>query len=242
MSVAESVRPRALRCAWQFPQSPRRIDRACGDRTPSTESLCAGHYSFVLFLIENGRNQVRGNWLEMRRLHRITGATLGKRTNGSRVAEQFSERNLGVNDGEVTARLDTIDASTTAAQVAADVPLKIFRGDVFHFHDWLEQNRFALFKPVFQREDRRHLKCELVRIDFVKRTVNDIDFNIDNRITAQHAVKHGFLDAFFYGRNVFARNDAADDFVFDNQPGASSAGTDIYFDVAVLTAATRLFD
>ncbi len=143
-----------------------------------------------------------------------------------------------MNNGEIATCLDIVNAATTPAQVPANVSLKLVRGDVFDLHDRLKQNRFALFKPVFHREDRRHLKCKLVGIDFVKRTVNDIDLNIDNRITAQYAVEHGFVDAFFDGRNVFARNDAADNFVFDNQPGASSAGTDIHFDVAVLTAAT----
>src|SRR4030095_2374872 len=100
MSVAESARPRALPCALQSQRSPPRIDRACGDRTPLSESGCAGHYSFGLFLIENGRNQVRRHGVEMRRLHRITGATLGKRTNGSRVTEQFSKLNFGMNNSE----------------------------------------------------------------------------------------------------------------------------------------------
>ena len=50
------------------------------------------------------------------------------------------------------------------------------------------------------------------------------------------------MNAFFDGGNVFARNNAADDLVFDDQPAASRAGTHIYFDVAVLTATTGLFD
>src|SRR6266540_3843204 len=158
--------------------------------------------------------------------------------NGGSVTEQFGKWNFGMNNGEVAACFDVVDGTAAPAQVAADVSLKLVWRDVFDLHDRLQQNRFALFKPVFHREDRRHLKCKLVGIDFVKRTVNDIDLNIDNRITAQHAVEHGFVDAFFDGRNVFARNDAADNFVFDNQPGASSAGTDIHFNVAVLTAAT----
>src|SRR5207249_6293112 len=160
-----------------------------------------------------------------------------KRTNGSRVAEQFSEWNLGVNDGEVPARLDIVDASTTAAQVAADIPLELIGRDVFDFHDRLQQNRLPLSKSVFHREDRRHFECELAGIDFVKRTVNDIDFNIDNRITTQNAVEHRFLDAFFDGGNIFARNNSAHDFVRDDETFAALRWTHVYFHVSVLAAA-----
>src|SRR5438128_10533664 len=115
MSAVESGRPRAPRCAWLSPRSPRRIDPACGDRTPLIESECAGHCSFGLFLIENGRHEVRRHGLEMGRFHRITGATLRKRTNGSRVTEQLGKRNLGMNNGEIAACLDIVDAATAAA-------------------------------------------------------------------------------------------------------------------------------
>src|SRR5436309_8337487 len=124
MSAVESGRPRAPRCAWPFPQFPRQIDPACDDQTPSGESECAGHCSFGLFLIENGRNEVRRHRLEMGGFHRITGATLRKRTNGSRIAEQLGERNLGMNNGEIAACLDVVDAATTPAQVAANVSLE----------------------------------------------------------------------------------------------------------------------
>src|SRR5205823_7962465 len=97
---------------------------------PSSESGCAGHYSFDLFLVENGRNQVCGHRLEMRRFHRITGSTFGKRTNGSRVTEQLGERDFGVNNGEIAACLDIVDAAATPAQVATNVSLKLVRGDV----------------------------------------------------------------------------------------------------------------
>src|SRR5450759_4102378 len=143
MSVMESARPRAPRCVWQSPQSPRQIDRACGDRTPSTESECAGHCSFVLFLVENGRHQIRRHRLEMGWFHRITGAPFGKRTDGSRVTEQLGKRNLSMNNGEVPAGLDIVNAATTPAQIAANVSLKLVRRDIFDLHDRLQQNGFA---------------------------------------------------------------------------------------------------
>ncbi len=67
--------------------------------------------------------------------------------------------------------------------------------------------------------------------------VNDIDLNIDDRITAEHAVEHGFLDTLLDCWNVLARNDAADNFVFDHQTFPAIARTHINFDMSVLTAA-----
>src|SRR6202022_1468911 len=93
-------------------------------------------------------------------------------------------RNVRVNKSESTTSLDAVNAATTTAQVAANVALRFFRRDVFDLHDRLEQNRFALFEAVFHREDRRQFERELARIHFVEAAVNDIDLNIDNRITA----------------------------------------------------------
>src|SRR6476646_4022985 len=127
MSAAGLGRPHAPRCVWQCPRSRWRIDPAYGDRTPSIEFECAGHCSFGLFLVENGRNQVGWHRLEMGGFHRITGAALRKRTDGSRVTEQLGKRNFGMNDRQTAARFDVVDAPTTPAQVAANVALIFFR-------------------------------------------------------------------------------------------------------------------
>src|SRR5215472_4173441 len=204
MSAAESAPPRVLRCVLPSPQFQPRIDRACDDRMPSGESGSAGHCSFGLLLIENRGHQVRWHGLEMGWLHRITRATFGKRTNRSRVTEQFGQRDLRVNNRKVAAHLNAVDAAAAAAQVATDVALKFFRRNVFNFHDRLEQNWFALLETVLRGEDRRHLERQLAGIDFVKTSINDIDLNIDNRITAEHTVEDGFVDALLYGGDVFA--------------------------------------
>jgi hypothetical protein len=47
----------------------------------------------------------------------------------------------------------------------------------------------------------------------VKRTVDQPRAHIDQRVSGEHAVLHLLLDALVDRRNVFARNDAADDFV-----------------------------
>src|SRR5438105_15499857 len=178
----------------------------------------------------------------MRRLHRVTRASFGKRTNGRGVTEQFRQRDLSVNDGQISTRLDAVHLAPAPVQVADNVALIFVRGDVFYFHDRLEQDRFGRSEAVFHREDRCHFERELVRIDFVETAVNNVALNIDNWIAAKHAVEHGLFDTFFNGRDVFARDNSTNDFVFDDQSFASFAGPQINFNVTVLTAAARLFD
>ena len=72
----------------------------------------------------------------------------------------------------------------------------------------------------------------------MERSVNDVHLHIHNRITAQHAVKHRFVDALFHRGDVFPRNDAADDLVFDKQPFASFGRTHVDFHMPILTTAS----
>src|SRR5215467_9058183 len=147
-----------------------------------------------------------------------------------------------MNDREIAARFDALDRAATPTQVAANVALIFFGRDVFDLHDRLEQNRFARPEAVFHRENRRHLEGELARIDFVETPEHDVAFDIDNRITAEHAVEHRFFDTLLHRRDVFARNNSADDFIFDDETFAALTRTKIDFDVAVLTATAGLFD
>src|SRR5882724_6166712 len=121
----------------------------------------------------------------------------------------------------MTARLDAVDAAASPAQVAANVSLKFVGSDIFVLHS----------------EDRRQLERKFAGIDFVEGAVNDVDFNVDDRITTQHAVEYRFLDSFFYGRNVFARNDAADDFVLDDKTFTALGWAHVHFHVSILAAA-----
>src|SRR4029077_1611122 len=225
MSAAESAQPRARPFVWQYPQSPWRIGPACGDRTLSGECGCAGHCSFRLLLIKNRRDQIRWDGLKGRRLHRITRAAFRQGPDRRRISEQFSQRHHRVNDHHVAARLDAVDGTTPTAQVAANITLIFFWRDVLDLHDRLQQDWFALLEAVFHRENRRHLECELVGIDFVERAVNDVHFHIDNGITAQHAVEPRFVDSLLHRRDVFPRNDASHDLVLDYETVATRTGT-----------------
>ena len=99
-----------------------------------------------------------------------------------------------------------------------------------------------LLEAVLDREDRRHLEREFVRVDVVVAAVDDVDFDIDHRITADDTVEDRLFDALLAGRNVFLRNGAADDLVLDDNALATFARANVDDDVAVLTATTGLLD
>ena len=66
--------------------------------------------------------------------------------------------------------------------------------------------------------------------------------DVDDGVAANDAVENGFLETFNAGRNVFLRNVAAYDLVFDGDSLAALVGCDLDDDVAVLTAPARLLD
>ena len=76
----------------------------------------------------------------------------------------------------------------------------------------------------------------------MRAAINDVDFDVDHRIAAEHAVEHRLLDPFLDRRDVFPRNDAADDFVLNDKSLAAFGRPHIHFDVSVLTATAGLFD
>ena len=142
-----------------------------------------------------------------------------------------------MNDRQVTTGLNAVDAAPSPAQIATNVALKFVWRDVFDLHDRLQQDWLALPEAILHGKDRGHFERQLVGIDFVETSVNDIYLNIDDGITAEDAVEHCFLDALLDRWNVFAGNNAADDFVFDDEAFAAIGGPHVNFDVSILTTA-----
>ena len=123
--------------------------------------------------------------------------------------------------------LDAIDLAAAAVEIAHDVALVLVRGDVLDLHDRLEEDRLGLLEAVLDREDGRHLEGEFVGIDVVVAAVDDVDFDIDDRVAADDAVEDGFLDALLDGRDVFLGDGAADDLVLDGETLAALGGADV---------------
>ena len=76
----------------------------------------------------------------------------------------------------------------------------------------------------------------------MERAVDDVDIDIDDRVAADDAVEHAFLDALDAGRDVFLRDTSAHDLVLDSETLAALVGLDLDDDVAVLTASAGLLD
>jgi hypothetical protein len=76
----------------------------------------------------------------------------------------------------------------------------------------------------------------------VEAAVDDRDLHVDEGVPGDHAALHRLLDAIDDRRDVFLRNDAADDLVLDDDTLAPFVGLDVDFGMAVLTATTALAD
>ena len=76
----------------------------------------------------------------------------------------------------------------------------------------------------------------------MERAVHDLDLHVDYLVTRKHAALDGLLDAIDDGRDVFLRDGAADDFVFDLDALALFVGLNLDAGVPVLAATAGLAD
>ncbi len=83
---------------------------------------------------------------------------------------------------------ETHDPASAPVKVAHDVPLIFIRGNAFDLHDRFQKDRVASFEGVLHGKNCSQLKRQLVRVDVVIRTVNDLDMEIDHRVPTEHTV------------------------------------------------------
>ncbi len=55
---------------------------------------------------------------------------------------------------------------------------------ILDLHDRFEQDRAGVLDGVLEREDGGHLEREFVGIDVVVAAVDDVDLEVDDRVTA----------------------------------------------------------
>src|SRR5476649_586841 len=197
---------------------------------------------FALLLFGDLRDDLLGNLFKVRWLHGVGRAALRHGTDVVDVAEHFRERHFGEHVRRLVLAFRVHDLAAAAAQVADDVALELVRGGDFDLHDRFEEDRAGLFHRVLHGEDGGELERQFVGIDFVIGTVGDVDGDVDDGRTVDHAVEQRFFDALFTGGNVFLRDIAADDLVLDLDALAPFLRLHLDDDVAVLTAAARLLD
>jgi len=105
---------------------------------------------------------------------------------------------------------------------------KIYRMDIPHPIDELCSAMIELVRPVlathcFECHGAGNLECHLGGVDIVVLPVDQSGLHIDNGVAAEHSIEHCFFDAFLDRRDVLARNNAADDLVFDDESFATLA-------------------
>ena len=102
---------------------------------------------------------------------------------------------------------------------------------------WAEKVRVARYAV-----DDAEVKPYSIRVHVVIASVDNIHFEIDDRVATNDSVEDSLFDALLAGRDIFLGDRAADDLVLDRQSLAAFRGPDIHDDVAILTTTTGLLD
>ena len=93
---------------------------------------------------------------------------------------------------------------------------------------------------VLERERRRHLERQLVRVDRVVRPVEDRGAEVDHRVAGQEAAQPRVLDALLDGRDELPRDRAAEDVVDELEVAAARQRLEPDLAVAELAVAAGL--
>ena len=92
-------------------------------------------------------------------------------------------------------RLHLFDLTATTIQVTVDGAHVIFRRHHFNSHDRLQQNRLGLFNGILKSQRAGNMKRALVRVDFMKTTINQTHSDVDHVIAGQIATLHSVVNA-----------------------------------------------
>src|SRR5688572_3392259 len=178
----------------------------------------------------------------MRKVHCVRSATLRPRAQVGRVTKHHRQRNNGFDDLRAGARFHSLDATAPRVQVADNVTHIFFRQHDLDLHDRLEQGRTRLLAPVLERHRTSNLECYFRRVHLVVRTVVKGDLHVLHFVARKNTGPHRLFNALLNRLDVFLRNGAPDDVVFENETGAHSTRFDGDFHVAILPATTGLSD
>ncbi len=138
------------------------------------------------------------------------------------------------------ARVHAADAAAPAVQIAHQVAGVVARRVDLDVHHRLEQRRARARHAVLERERRRHLERQLVRVDRVERAVEDRGAEIDHRVAGQEAAEPRVLDALLDRRDELPRDRAAEDVVDELEVAAARQRLEPDLAVAELPVAAGL--
>src|SRR4249919_679060 len=172
--------------------------------------------------------------------HGEGGAALRHRTHRGGVTEHLTQRQHRVDDLAGRRFVGTLQQAATTRQVAHHVAHVVFRRHDLDLHDRFEQRGIGLLEGFLERHRAGDLECHFVGVDVVIRAVHGADLDVHDRKAGEHAVLHRFLDALVGRGDVFLRNHAADDRVFEHIASATFLRLHLDDDVAVLATTTGL--
>src|SRR5581483_9397770 len=115
----------------------------------------------------------------------------------------------------------------------------LWRSD-FHVHDRLQQSRLHFLHSVAKSLAAGGAEAVLVRVDVMIRTIDQLDFEIYQRIAGDRAVRSRLDDSFFDRRSKLLRHSATEDFVFKFKATAARQRFENHFAIAKLSAAAGL--
>ena len=171
-------------------------------------------------------------------MHGERAAPLRGGADGAGIAEHLAERHEAAHQFHAALVLHPFDATAPLADGTGGSPHVVLGHRDLHVHDRLEQFRIPLEEQVAEADARAFDEREFVRIHLVVGPVVDRDLHVHHRVPAARAMLHGLDDALFDGRNVFGRNVAALDLVFEHEPEPRVLRLDAQADMRVLAAST----
>src|SRR5207253_2985300 len=136
-------------------------------------------------------------------------------------------------------QLGFFEMATPPAKVSIDGTHIFFRCDYFNPHNRFVQDRLCLLDRILKCERAGDDKCTLIRIDFVKATIDQAHSYVDHVIPGKIAALHRVMNALLSWLDELARNCSALDLVFENKTLAGR-GLDFQFNVRVLSATAGL--
>src|SRR5690606_31809958 len=157
-----------------------------------------------------------------------------------RISEHLTQWNLGGDDLAGRRVVGPLQETAAPAQVAHDITHVIFRGHHLDLHDRLQQDRIGLVETVLETHRTGDLEGHLVGVDFVVRTVNQTNLDVDHRVSCHRSTGHRFANALVDRWYIFLRHRTADRLVDELVTGATIPRLDLENDMAVLALAARL--
>src|SRR5512140_847900 len=197
----------SIPAAWSIPVISGPLPSARSPRAPRSLTVMTtaliGISGFFLFGFgDDLLSDVRGHLLIMGELvgERSTPARHGAEIGG--VFQYIGKGYLTLDDLVMTHRIHAQDLAAAAVKVADNIP-HVLVGDLDHdIDDRFEKGRLAFEDALLETEGSGDLESHFRRIDGMVRAIGQGNAKINNRITGEDALSHGFDNTLLHGRTV----------------------------------------